>query len=336
MRIAPDDLMLVTGATGLVGSHVVERALRDGWRVRALVRSPSTATLLRDWGVEMFPGDFADPHTVGPAAAEATVIVHCAAKVGDWGAVNEFRKVNVTGLAALLDAAERSGRLKRFVHVSSLGVYEARDHYGTDEDEPPSQTGIDAYTLTKREAEQLVLQRGERGLPAVVVRPGFIYGPRDRTVLPRVIERLKSRQFAYLGSPDKLMNNTYVGNLVEAIDLAIHRDNVCGKIFNITDGRLVTKREFMETIAREAGYALPTSVVPLWFAKALAGYLEGLYRVLGKQEAPLLSSARIKFLGLNLDYSIDRARRVLGYAPETDFAEAISVTMRWFREQSLL
>jgi nucleoside-diphosphate-sugar epimerase len=237
----------------------------------------------------------------------------------------------VDGVRTLIDAAEQGGRIRRFVHISSLGVYPARDHYGTDEDTPPSALGIDGYTLTKVEAEQLVLERARQGLPAVALRPGFIYGPRDRTILPRLWDRLKSGQFAYLGSPDKVMNNTYVGNLVDAVFLAIQRDDVLGRVYNITDGRLVTKREFIETIAAAAGAKAPTGVVPLWLARLLARVLEFVYKVLGKQEAPLLSNARIKFLGLNLDYCIDRARRELGYDPQVDFQDGMAVTLEWYR-----
>ncbi len=324
MQRSADDVMFVTGATGLVGSHVCSRARREGWRVRALVRDPQRADWLAAEGVELVAGDLEQSAVIAQEAAQATVIVHCAAKVGDWGPIEDFRKVNVTAVEEILVAAERGGRLKRFIHCSSLGVYEARDHYGTDEDEPPNAAGIDGYTRTKYEAEQLVLQHvKERRLPAVVIRPGFIYGPRDRTILPRLLERLRSGQFAFLGSPDKVMNNTFVGNLVEAIFLAIANDTVLGEVFNITDGRLVTKREFVDTIAKAAGLPLPTKVVPLGVAKFLAKVLEGLYRLLGKKEAPLLSSARIKFLGLNLDYSIDRARRRLGYNPTIDFADAM-------------
>ena len=116
---------------------------------------------------------------------------NCAAKVGDWGTLDEFRRLNVDALRLLLDAAAEA-RVERFVHVSSLGVYEGRDHYGTDETVPPAANSLDAYTRSKTEAEALVLQyHREHGLPAAVVRPGFIYGERDRTVLPKLINSLK-------------------------------------------------------------------------------------------------------------------------------------------------
>lgn len=337
MEFATDDLLLVTGATGLVGSHVWQYACERGIRTRALVRKAVDAQAFDLGDAEQVVGDLTDRESLRRAVKGATVIVHCAAKVGDWGPVDEYRQVNVRGLETLLEEAEAAGSLRRFIHISSLGVYEARDHYGTDETEPMTATGIDGYTLTKVESEQLVNRRiAEKQLPATVLRPGFIYGPRDRTVLPRILERLRDQKFAFLGTGEKLMNNTFVGNLVDAIFAAIEWDESIGKIYNITDNRLVTKREFFTTIADKAGYPAPTKKVPLSVAKVIAKILEATWRLLGKQEAPLLSSARIKFLGLNLDFCIDKARRELGYTPKTDFTAAMQQTIDWFREQKMV
>lgn len=337
MKFTDDDLVLVTGATGLVGSHAAERMQERGVRTRALVRESADVEFLKGLGVETAVGDLTDRDSLKPAVEGVTVVVHCAAKVGDWGPTDEYRSVNVRALESLLNEVKAAGTVKRFVHISSLGVYEARDHYGTDESEQPSTKGIDGYTLTKVEAEELVLRHvKENELPATVLRPGFIYGPRDRTVLPRILEKLKSGDVKFLGSGEQLMNNTYVGNLVDAVLLAIEHDESVGRVYNITDDRLVTKREFMRTIAEAAGYDVPTKSVPLPIARGLARVMEGTWKVLGKKQAPLLSSARIKFLGLNLDYSIDRAKRELGYAPSVDFTEAMQKTVAWFRDTGQL
>lgn len=337
MTLNDSDLILITGATGLVGSHFAEQMRKRGYRVRALVRKPSQCTDLVSWGVDLVEGDMTNRDSLRRASNGVTVVVHCAAKVGDWGPTEAYRSVNVDGLRDLLEAVEAQTTLKRFVHVSSLGVYPARDHYGTDEFEPVSTTGIDGYTLTKVEAENLVREHiRERQLPAVVLRPGFIYGPRDQTIIPKVLARLKSGGFKFLGTGQQLLNNTYVGNLVEAIFLAIEKDDVVGEVFNITDDRLVSRREFIGTLCDNAGIPVPNKSVPLPVAKKLANLMEGLYRLLGKQEAPLLSSARIKFLGLNLDYSIDKARRILGYKPSTDFTDAMRTTVSWCRDVGLL
>jgi nucleoside-diphosphate-sugar epimerase len=306
-----------------------------GLATRVIVRNPDAAAWLSESGVEVVTGDMTDADSLVRAVQGVTVVVHCAAKVGDWGPVEDYRDVNVKGLEALIDAACGNGSLKRFVHISSLGVYAARDHHGTDETEPPNREGIDGYTLTKVESEDLARDRFTAGgFPLVVLRPGFVYGPRDRTVIPRLIQRLATGGFKYLGSGEQLLNNVYIDNLVDAVFLAVSRDDVLGEVFNITDERLVTKREFIGTIARGAGLAEPTKSVPLGVAKILATAMEATWKLLGKQEAPLLSGARIKFLGLNLDFDIGKARRELGYEPSVDFVEGMERTMSWYREST--
>ena len=337
MEFTSDDLLLVTGATGLVGSHVVQRARELGIRTRALVRESSDKQLLNEWDVEMVYGDLSDSESHERAAEGVTALVHCAAKVGDWGAIDAYRKVNVDGTESLLSAVESNGTLKRVVHISSLGVYAARDHHGTDETEPLNLTGIDGYTLTKAESEQLVRRHiDENKLPAVILRPGFIYGPRDRTVLPRILERLSSGGFKFLGSGQTLLNNTYVENLVDAVFLALDKDDQIGEVFNVTDGALVTKREFISTIANLAGYPVPEKAVPLFVARFLAKLMESTWRYLEKDEAPLLNGARIKFLGLNLDFSIEKAKRQLGYTPKVKFETGMMAAVGWCREAGLL
>lgn len=349
MEFQSDDILLVTGATGLVGSHVCQRARELGIKTRALVRESSDKTLLGEWGVELIYGDLNDLNALEQATRGATALVHCAAKVGDWGPIDGYRRVNVDGTRALLEAVEKAGTLKRAVHVSSLGVYQARDHHGTDETEPVSLSGIDGYTLTKAESEQLVRSHIDNNkLPATILRPGFIYGPRDRTVLPRITERLRIGGFKFLGTGNTLLNNTYVGNLVDAVFLALEKDEHIGEVFNITDGHLVTKREFISSIASLAGYPVPEKNVPLFVAKSLAVQMEFWQRLYDrwcpfdwywlpeKNKAPLLNNARIKFLGLNLDFSIDKAKQKLGYEPKVQFETGIQQAIGWCREAGLL
>src|ERR1700730_11723866 len=179
--------LLITGATGFVGSHLAEACVQRRMTVRTIARPTSDTKLLDSLGVSVMRGDLADPALVRPLIREVDAVVHCAAKVGDWGPVEDYRAVNVECLRNLLEACK--GRpLKRFVHLSSLGVYAARHHYGTDESEPLPAQHMDGYTQTKVESEHLVLQyQREHGIPAVVLRPGFIYGPRDRTVLAKLV-----------------------------------------------------------------------------------------------------------------------------------------------------
>src|SRR5438270_693847 len=187
---------------------------------------------------------------------------------------------------------------------------------GTDEMTPPAADSLDAYTRSKTEAEALALRyRLERGLPVVILRPGFIYGERDRTVLPKLLHNLRTRRFAYFGSGDQVLNCIYVKNLVHAIFLAAEVPGAVGEVFNLTDGGRVTKRQFVGRVAELAGLRRPRRKIPLWLAWTLAVLMERGAKRRGATEPPLVNKARYKFLGLNLDYSIEKARRVLGYEP---------------------
>ena len=155
-------------------------------------------------------------------------------------------------------------------------------------------------------------------------------------MLPRILEKLRTQQFKFLGSGQTLLNNTYVGNLVDAVFLALAQDDKIGQVFNITDGALVTKRQFISTISNLAGYPTPTKSVPLGVAKVLAKLMESTWKLLDKQEAPLLNNARIKFLGLNLDFSIEKAKRELGYQPKVDFDTGMMAAIGWCRDAGLL
>lgn len=323
---------LVTGATGFVGSHVAEACARRGIAVVTLARSTSDTRLLDQLGVEVVRGELTDPQAVARAMADVEVVVHCAAKVGDWGPVEEYRQVNVGGTAVLLEAARE--RKPRFVHLSSLGVYAARDHDRTDESEPPPPDHMDGYTQTKVEAEKLVLSYHQHhGIPVVILRPGFVYGPRDRTVLPRLMDLLAKGHIRYIGSKTKLMNTIYVENLVDAIFLAIEKPQAVGQIYNLTDDEEVTKQQFMETLADLAGLPRPTKVVPLGVARLAARVLEGIARLRGAKQPPRVTQARIKFMGLNLSFSCDKAKRELGYKPQVRFAEGMRRTIEWWKKE---
>ncbi len=319
--------IFITGATGLVGGHAVEEALRRGHRVRALVRAGSNTRWLDQLGIEKVLGDLEDAGSLRRGAAGADWVFNCAAKVGDWGTLAEFRRLNVEALQLLLDSACEA-RVERFVHVSSLGVYEGRDHHGTDETVPPAANSLDAYTRSKTEAEALVLKyHKERSLPAAVVRPGFIYGERDRTVLPKLLLNLRRGTFAYFGSGEQALNCIYVKNLVHGIFLAAENPAAVGEVFNLTDGEPVSKTRFVSRVAELAGLPSPTRHIPLGLARVLAAVVEGAAKLRGARNAPIINKARYKFLGLQLDYSIAKARRVLGYEPPYPFDEAIERAM---------
>jgi len=324
-------LFLVTGATGFVGSHVAEALVARGDSVRTIARAGSDIALLEKLGVTIVRGDLTDPAAIREAAAGADVVIHCGAKVGDWGPVDEYRKVNVEGLRLLLDAVTGT-RLQRFVLVSSLGVYAARHHYGTDETEPLPDNHIDGYTQSKVEAERLALEyHRKQNVPVTVLRPGFIYGARDRSVLPRIVTRLKERSVIYIARGRYALNTTYVANLVDAILLAVGNPEAVGEVFNITDGEFVSKRRFFEAVADGAGVPRARGTVPVWLARFVANWRESVFRRKNKPHPPRATQAQLKFAGLNLDFSIAKARTKLGYSPRVSFDDGMAHAVEWYR-----
>ena len=321
----------ITGGTGFVGSHVAEALRKAGHVVKCLARPGSDTAFLQAIGAEVVPGDLTDAESLKQALSGVDVVIHSAAKVGDWGHVDDYRKVNVEGLRFLLEAA-RTVKLQAFVHLSSLGVYEARHHHGTDEGEPLPASHIDGYTQSKVEAEALALEyHRTHGVPVAVVRPGFIYGPRDRSVLPRIVERLRKKSIIYIARGQYAMNTTFVGNLVDAILLAAANPKAIGEVFNITDGEFVPKRRFFETIADGMNLPRPKRNIPLFLGKFLAKWRESVFRRKNKPHPPLITQATLKFAGLNLDFSIGKARTVLGYSPRTTFADGMALTLAELR-----
>jgi nucleoside-diphosphate-sugar epimerase len=325
--------ILITGATGFVGGHVAEACARRRMNLRALARPNSDTKMLDSLGATVLRGDVTDRALVRHAVEDVDAIVHCAAKVGDWGPVEDYRAVNVEGLRHLLDACKGT-MVQRFVHLSSLGVYAARDHHGTDETEPLPEKHIDGYTQTKVEAEKLALQYyHEFEVPVVVLRPGFIYGPRDRTLLPKLIENLRQRRVRWLGGGKAALNTIFILNLVEAILLALEHAEAVGKVFNLTDGETVSKRRFIEALVNGLDVpAPPPRSVPLWLARILAHFMERRARRKGASEPPRLTQARLKLLGLNLHFSIEKAKSVLGYNPPYTFDEGMRQTVAWYRQ----
>jgi nucleoside-diphosphate-sugar epimerase len=333
MAGAGTPLAFITGATGMVGSHLTRRLLDEGWRVRALVRGTSDRALLKSWGVGLVEGDVGDPAPAFQAhLGDADYVFHCAAMVSDWAPLEDMMRINVEGTRNLAEAAAASGRLRRFVYLSSMVVFGMYPQRGFDESAPLICTG-DHYNLTKIRAEELVQQYvRQRGLAAAIVRPPYMYGPRDRQFLPRVLASLANGEFRFVGSGRQPFSLLYVGNLVEALYLAATKPEAKGEVFLITDGEAITRERMMEIICEESGYPMPTRHVPWWLVRMLCPVMEGLYSLRRTGEPPLVNKFRLKFMATPLTYSIEKARRVLGYRPQVTTEQGLRQTLAWFRE----
>lgn len=321
---------LVTGASGFVGGHLVEKLKKEGIDVTALVRESSDIRLLKEQGIQLAYGDLQDKESLDKALEGITHLFHCGAVVSDWADPKLIEKINIEGTQTLLDLSLKH-KIKRFVHVSSLAVLGMHDHFQTNESAPYEKTG-DSYCDTKIEAEKRVLQAyKEKGLPTVIVRPGFIYGPRDRQFLPRVFKFLKAGKFIYIGDGQKILNLTNVKNLIDAILLAAKSDSAIGQVYNVTDDGKVTRKRLIETICDVADLPKPTKSIPLPVAKLLCSACETYVKITKSKKVPLLNRARMKFLALNLDFDISKIRKELNYEPKVDLKKGMEETIDWFQ-----
>lgn len=322
---------LITGAAGFIGGQVAEACRLRRRDITALVRPGSDTRRLEELGIDIAPGDLGDPGAIQRALEEVEVVIHCAAKVGDGGPLSEYRRANVDNLRLLLDACKGQA-LDRFVHLSDLSVYPLRDHQGTDETTPCADRHRDAYSQSKADAERLVLAYyHDLGVPVVVLRPGYVYGPGDRRLLPRLVKELRAGQVRYPGGGYGAVCTLFARNLVEAVWTAVHKDDVVGQVFNITDGEHVSKREFVETIADALGLPRPKRAGNRWLAWQRTKLSEGWARLRGKEAVPFHNTARYRMMALDLDFSIEKAKFELGYLPRWSFRDAMEETLAWYR-----
>ncbi len=322
----------VSGGTGLLGSHLVERLRADGWAVRALVREGSDDSALKALGAETVRGDITQSAAVLAAGMQgADRVFHCAAFVDDWAPLEKMLAVNVEGVRHVLDAAHKTG-VRRAVHIGSLAVYGNGDQVDIDETTPFVETG-DNYNHAKIACARAVRDVArETGLEVVTLVPPYIYGPRDRQFFPRLCSVLREGKFAYVDRGERPITPVYVLHLVEACVRAADAEGAAGESFIITDGRSVTRRQLVEILCDEMGYKRPAKSVPRWLARAFVPVFEGMAKLTGAAEPPRLNRFRYKFMATHLTFDVSKAKRVLGWSPAFDSEDALRKTAIWFRE----
>jgi predicted dehydrogenase/nucleoside-diphosphate-sugar epimerase len=249
--------VLITGASGFIGTRVAEvLCLREGWQVRGLVHRPAGAARLSRLPVEMVQGDLRSPADVRRVVAGCDAVVHCAVGT-EYGNRRALRAVTVGGTESLLAAAREAG-VSRFVHLSSISIHDPTWPGPIDEATPVSPALGDVYGRTKAEAERAVLAAARRGLTAVVLRPGCVYGPHGFTFVVNPLRALAEGRLVLEGSADTPANTVYVDNLVAAIVRALDApaEAARGEVFTVSDGDGCTWGDYYGEFARRLGVSV--------------------------------------------------------------------------------
>ncbi len=320
--------ILVTGASGFLGSHVVEELLTRGTRVRALVRRPDQAERWQGRGVEVVTGDVRSVEDVARAIAGVSVVHHCAAAVGPHFSRREIYDTNLTGVRNVLDALRRAGT-GRLVLVSSVNVLGTRNLDPATE-EAPCRYSHDPAADVKIEAEQLAWDFAKQGVGVTVIRPGFIYGPGDPHNIPKLCRAIRRGKFAFIGSKDNVVPIVHVSDVVQAMLLAGEKPGASGRAYLITDGSRTTIGELISHLAELLGCPVPTKRLPFvvpWFGCLLFDLLRPLLR----GPAPI-NRPGLRFVGTSRFVDIRRARQELGYDPHVTYRSGMNAAVRWFQE----
>ena len=328
---------LVTGATGLVGSHLVERLARDGWTVRAMVRDPAAARWLEPLGAsELVRGDVLDAPAVARAAAGCTAIFHTAAAISPKAGWEAFRSTNIDGTNAVIGATRASGA--RLLHLSSVAVY-GRARWGTDkthEDIPlPPLSEHAYYARSKRESEELVLGAHRRGeIWATAVRPNWIYGERDRQFIPRALKLFDLPLVPLIEGGHSILSMVHAGNVADAAVRAVCTEIAGGRAYNTTNDHDVSVSDFIRLGAEGLGRRVRTVNVPLWAAEGAMGLVKGAVRLARGKEMSGHASGIVPALSRDNPFTSERARRELGWEPPYLPEESIPAAFRWQRERA--
>jgi nucleoside-diphosphate-sugar epimerase len=317
--------VLVTGATGFVGRHLVAALLRRGDRVRALGRNEAACRGLEQSGGEVVRSDLRDRGAVVGACAGVDAVCHAGALSAPWGRAADFHAVNVGGTENAIAGCRAHG-VGRLVYVSSPSVvFDGRDHRDLTDDAPYPRRLMSVYSLTKKIGEDRVRAAAAEGLATVTIRPKAVFGPGDTSLLPRLVRVARGGRLPQVGDGRNLVDLTYVDNVVHALLLALEARAAVGRTYTVTNGEHVPLWDLIKTVLRRLGIDAKLRPLPYRVVYAAAALMELRAALTGGE--PLLTRYTAALLARTQTYNIDAARHDLGYVPPVSVAEGVERTL---------
>ena len=325
--------VLVTGATGFLGSALVMELLKQKQPVRVLARDEAKARTQFGDAIDIVVGEITDAAQVQRAVEGVTIVYHFAGRLYHPSTPTElYYRTHVEGTRILLEACKGQPQLQRIVHCSTTGVHGVTGKTPAAEDAPFAPTN--PYEETKLQGELLALKAcKEDGLPVSVARPGLVYGPGDLHLLG-FFSSIKKGRPCLIDGGKALIHPIYIDDMTAAFLLCAERPQAIGHSYNIAGDHPVSFRELAAAIARSLGKPLPKGDIPLWLAN-LASDVFALVPGMNGENAPLTRS-RVKFLTNSRVYNIGRARSELGFAPTMPLEEGMQRTAEWYYKHEYL
>ncbi|HEY9717469.1 MAG TPA: SDR family NAD(P)-dependent oxidoreductase [Trichormus sp.] len=330
----------ITGATGLVGSHAVEHFVKAGYPVVAVVRSAASAEHLIEFNnaqpagsqLKLVQATLNDPAALKEAMHEADVVIHAAGTVNPYGSREEIFGTNLNGTKNALAAAKMS-HVKHFIFISSLSVITGQgDQFDLDENAPLRPCG-ESYADSKIEAEKMVMTEAA-SIDVTSLRPGFIYGPRERSWMPRLIANIKNGSAMLIDGGERETNVIYVGNLCRAIEGAVLNNRAFHQVYNLTDGQKITKKQLFDAVADGLGLPRVTKSVPRPVARLACSIVSSIAPMLSsesQQKLSRFSRGAFRLAAVNQGFKIAKAERDLRYTDRIPFNEGMALTLEFFK-----
>lgn len=322
--------VLVTGAGGFLGSHLTDLLVEAGERPRVLLRPGESVTAVAESDVDIHSGELGDRASLEAALSGVDRVLHCAARTGPWGPEREYQRTNVRGLETLVRTALAAG-VRRLVHVSSITVH-GNDVRGCADESTPFREEPNPYSRSKVAGERLLERMiREEGAPATIVRPGWIYGPRDRASFARIARMIEKGRMTVVGGGENRLPLIYVRDAARGVLLASESPHAEGRSYLLVNDEPVTQRDFIGAVASELDAPMPTRRVPYELALKLAAAGEALARLARTRRPPPVMRYGMQLLGGDNRFIITRAREELGFEPLVHLTEGVRLSVEWYR-----
>lgn len=309
---------LVTGATGFVGSNLVERLKENKWHVRCLVRRNSKSEKLKTKGIEIVYGDLLDYSSLEKATKGVDVVFNLAAVLPNHNLKpKEYENVNVKGVENIALASFKN-KVKRLVHVSTVGIFGQKT----------------IYSQTKSRGEKVIKKYAKKGLKTVIIRPTIAYGPNDtRPGFLNLLKLFRRNLFIKIHNGENFFHTIYIDNLIDALILGATVKKAIGEELIIGDEPVPTMNDIISAMEK----ATKTKRLPFYIPLSLAYSIGKIFDILKHAGIPApLSSQRVRFMTQDLKFDIVRSKKVLGWKPKISLEKGIKKTYEWYIQKGYI
>lgn len=331
METTIEQPILVTGATGFIGSHLVASLLKKAYKVKAIVLPDES--MKADWKdrVEIYRGDIAEYALVERSLQGIKTVFHLAALVQDWGLASLHQRITVNGTKNLCRAA--SHVKARVVLVSSIAVYGDRINKQLCTEDVGFGRPQGLYGRSKQEQERILRHYAtEKGLQSTIVRPSNVYGAASKPWVDEVVKVLSKGGITLIGDGNQNAGLCYVVNLVNLLIRAASLSCAVGRVYNAADDFDISWRRYFSDLARLAG-TQPPKAAPLFLARFLAYVFESIWKIGTFNQRPPITLEALNFVGSHHRISIERARNELAYTPQVSYEESLGEIEKYLRKQ---